>query len=177
MSDIHRLLSYSPPDTGSDSCMSVWETVDWGDDAGSQLTEGIITRRQQQTRRTFNRVSTNGDVGATVPSGAPSVAQEGEGKGGSPNDASKIGNMQAPLGRVVRRSQSDHTYESKKQSHHASLTKKVLSSSLIIAVMKGLDIIIPEDDEETISSDSKSSDLDVSFPSSPRRGRRQSAWY
>ena len=171
MSDIHRLLSYSPPDTGSDSCMSVWETVDWGDDAGSQLTEGIITRRQQHT---------NGNVVATVPSAAPpSVAQLSK-LAPLEEESARIKekmNLQAPLGRVVRRSQSDHTYESKKQSHHASLTKKVLSSSLIIAVMKGLDIIIPEDDEETISSDSKSSDLDVSFPSSPRRGRRQSAWY
>ena len=167
MSDIHRLLSYSPPDTGSD-IMSVWETVDWGDDAGSQLTEGIITRRQQ----------------VSVPSAAPSVAQlssssadssECEGKGGT--QVKEKTNLQAPLARVVRRSQSDHTYESKKQSHHASLTKKFLSSSLIIAVRKGLDIIIQDDDEETISSDSKSSDLDVSFPSSPRRGRRQSAWY
>ena len=78
--------------------------------------------------------------------------------------------------RVVRRRQStsDWEYESEKRSHGGSLSKQILG---IFSTKKGLcnDIDASDRTETTIDVD-EDDDLDVPFPTCPRR-RRQSALY
>ena len=78
--------------------------------------------------------------------------------------------------RVVRRRQStsDWEYESEKRSHSGSLSKQILG---MFSTKKGLcnDIDASDRTEATIDVD-EDDDLDVPFPTCPRR-RRQSALY